>query len=746
MQLHQLKSEPIYPESPKVPGTGRLLIRVVVFFLVASSVAAVKDTRNASAQLSATLDPLSYKYSSVLQATLGAFGTGMGNFSSGLFAAAAAAFPDLSAAASTAVADYILLYKARACLELGKGKEALDLFRALQSQYPDSPVLAQAIQGQSQALLILHDPTAALGTLDSAQVKEDAGVSCLRGQALEAWGKGAEAARIYLHIFTDHVDSGEADFAERRLRALSPAFLTKAENREMLVRRSENLIRAGRSLEARTLLLKLESARLPGPGEGKIYLLLSDADTNLRRLTEALRYLRRVTDPNLAAQANYLEGVCYRGLGNEAGFLKTRDRALQLFPQSPFTEKLLYSVATYYDVDNKIEAAREAYQAIARGFPKGEYIERSLWKLALYSYSGKHYEEALNGFWQYLQANPSPGAASAPAYWMGRCFENLGDPDKAASLYGRVQFLANNSYYGQRAREALAAMVSPSPTTTLAPTTIDFAQVSRKLDTILPEPATIPEPSAATLRVIERARQLVAAGLLDLALVELERGYAGHGGNDKVLCYGMSRIYQSKDNFFGAISTLRRAFPDYLDLPSASLPDEVWDILFPVRHFNLVAQHALRNHLDPDLVLALIRQESAFQESARSKANARGLMQVLPSTGRILAREAGIARYTVSRLYNPETNVALGTRYLASLLQRYGGKVELALAAYNAGDNRVDRWLQEFGDVNVAEFVERIPFSETRGYVKQVISNRAHYHLRTAPSSGLAPGLEKDAK
>jgi soluble lytic murein transglycosylase len=244
------------------------------------------------------------------------------------------------------------------------------------------------------------------------------------------------------------------------------------------------------------------------------------------------------------------------------------------------------------------------------------------------------------------------------------------------------------------------------------------------------------------MQTIERARQLAAAGLLDLARSELEHGYAD--ARDKALCYAISRIYQGKNDSLGAIMILRRAFPNYADMPTASLPDEVWSILFPVRHFTVVTQHANRYRLDPDLVLALIRQESAFQDSARSKADARGLMQVLPSTGRLLARQEGITRFSASRLYLPDTNVALGTRYLSSLLQRYNGRVELALAAYNAGENRVDRWLQEFGNADMAEFVERIPYSETRGYVKTVLSNLAHYRLLTAGSPGLATSLRKE--
>jgi soluble lytic murein transglycosylase len=248
----------------------------------------------------------------------------------------------------------------------------------------------------------------------------------------------------------------------------------------------------------------------------------------------------------------------------------------------------------------------------------------------------------------------------------------------------------------------------------------------------------------AAARIIERCRQLAAAGLLDLALAEVGRGLEDRDGRDQVLALAKSRIHLGMGDILGAITTVRRAYPDYAELPPDSLPAEVWDVLFPVRHLDLVTRHAARNRLDPDLVLALIRQESAFAESARSPANARGLMQILPSTGRLLARQAGISRYSVARLYQADTNIALGTRHLSALLERYGGKVELALAAYNAGDNRVDRWLAEFGAVDMAEFVERIPFSETRGYVKQVLSNRAHYRIRTAPSPAGAGELRKE--
>jgi soluble lytic murein transglycosylase len=158
-------------------------------------------------------------------------------------------------------------------------------------------------------------------------------------------------------------------------------------------------------------------------------------------------------------------------------------------------------------------------------------------------------------------------------------------------------------------------------------------------------------------------------------------------------------------------------------------------MLYPMRHDRVISAEATKYKVDPSLVRAIIRQESAFVEDARSSANARGLMQVLPSTGRSLARGAGIGRYTVQKLFRPEVNIALGTRFLSGLLNEYDYKLEVALAAYNAGTDRADTWTREYSFSDMAEFVERIPFAETRDYVKQVLTNASYYRLVAAATN-----------
>ncbi|HEY7679023.1 MAG TPA: lytic transglycosylase domain-containing protein, partial [Terriglobia bacterium] len=134
--------------------------------------------------------------------------------------------------------------------------------------------------------------------------------------------------------------------------------------------------------------------------------------------------------------------------------------------------------------------------------------------------------------------------------------------------------------------------------------------------------------------------------------------------------------------------------------------------------------------LDPYLVAGLIRQESEFDPRARSRSNARGLMQLLPSTARTVARkvpDSRARRYQLAALYTPDVNLVYGTHYLRQVLDRFNGNVEYALAGYNAGPERVDEWLRNGPYEDAAEFVESIPFTETRDYVQAVLRNAALY-------------------
>ncbi len=187
---------------------------------------------------------------------------------------------------------------------------------------------------------------------------------------------------------------------------------------------------------------------------------------------------------------------------------------------------------------------------------------------------------------------------------------------------------------------------------------------------------------------------------------------------------------------------MKRAYPEWVCEAGDRLPREVWQVLYPIRYEPELVAAAREDGLDPALVAALILQESSFDADALSRVGARGLMQVMPATGRRIARAKGV-RYKRAALNDPMTSLDFGTHYLRQMSERFSGAVEQVLAAYNAGPHRVDAWTAMRGEQSPEEFIETIPFSETRAYVMIVLANREQYRrLYGLARSAPAPAVE----
>lgn len=155
--------------------------------------------------------------------------------------------------------------------------------------------------------------------------------------------------------------------------------------------------------------------------------------------------------------------------------------------------------------------------------------------------------------------------------------------------------------------------------------------------------------------------------------------------------------------------------------------DVMRKFVYPLQYDYTVRQYAYEDQVDPALVAAVILVESKFNEGAASHRGAHGLMQIMPDTGKWIAEEMGLPDYTPDKLNDVQTNIQMGTWYLAYLLKEYDGNKVLALAAYNAGRGYVDEWVERYGWKKDFSEIEKIPFSETREYVKIVLLNEQQY-------------------
>jgi soluble lytic murein transglycosylase len=381
---------------------------------------------------------------------------------------------------------------------------------------------------------------------------------------------------------------------------------------------------------------------------------------------------------------------------------------------SPWFQEALLSAANTYLLEKDFDTASRLYAELSDNFPEGKYGPYATWKTAWLELRSGRQAEARDALERYIDLYPHGSELGAALYWRGRIAEDEKNLSIARAYYSKIDELFYNSYYGSLARQRLQQIdVSGEKASEIL-----LSKISAK------EPNTniALTPPADDLRV-QKSKLLENGALADFAVRELQTS-AGSGSS--WLATETARIYSESGKYHRALQTVKRAVPGYYSLQLDELPRPVWEYLFPKAYWQDLRRYASSNGLDPFLIASLIRQESEFNAAALSRANAMGLMQILPGTGKKLAKQLKIRGFDNSLLLDPTYNLQLGTRYFRDLLKRYDGQIEYALAAYNAGPERVDEW-KKGSYRDMPEFVESIPFTETREYVQAIVRNVGLY-------------------
>ncbi|MCX5824164.1 MAG: transglycosylase SLT domain-containing protein [Deltaproteobacteria bacterium] len=286
----------------------------------------------------------------------------------------------------------------------------------------------------------------------------------------------------------------------------------------------------------------------------------------------------------------------------------------------------------------------------------------------------------------------SPTERNEPVwiYWLGRSLLALGAQEGGQALLGRIA--GEHHFYGRLAAEELG-MPLQIPKKATKPTREELAEV-------------------ASLPGMQRSLALYRLGLLTEASAEWLWNVRRMNDRALLAAAELARVNGSWDR---AINTADR-----------TVAEHDFTLRYPAPFVNVLSKQARVRKLDEPLVFGLVRQESRFIANAKSSAGASGLMQLMPSTARLIARKIGMKGFNMSRLGRPEVNAALGAYYLRHVLDGFGGNPALAAAAYNAGPGRARRWC-DAKPLEGAIYVETIPFSETRQYVKKVMANTVYY-------------------
>jgi soluble lytic murein transglycosylase len=631
------------------------------------------------------------------------------------------------------LADYADFLDAQASHAAGDDIAAAALLHGFADHYPDSIFDARAPELEANILLALGNATGAREALVQAAdtaAAERPGYQLAEGQVELAMGEKDAAERSFKSLLLSHPLTQEGQTARARLTEMGAgATLTGAELRSL----GDAYLKAGRYNEAAEQYRVLALAPgLSAEEHNSFAVAEADCDLHLKRLTEAQAEALPDTDDENGARRLYLLNELARDRNSVDDVTHIVSEMETRFPHSPWLAQALFSSGNMYLLKRDYANATMYYSYLATHFPADRNAAAAHWRAGWLSYREGQYTEAARLFDEQIRFYPDSTEAVSALYWQGRLDETLGhDQARAVANYRAILRVYPHYFYAQMARDRLAALSMPALGSTQA---TEEPQLKRSLP--LPAPRVVesfPEDSPH----LAKARLLVNAGLNEYVADEIK----ADPDASKWGSLAEAQIYASYGETFRALRAMKRALPDASMAPIPSIPLAYWRILFPEPWWNTIQTESAKNHLDPYLVASLIRQESEFNPSAISYANAYGLMQLLPSVGRAMARAEGNGRFQTFHLLDPETNIRLGTRYLRQMLDQFGGVQAYALAAYNAGDNRVAEWRAAGTYSGIDEFVESIPFTETRGYVEAILRNEETYRA----IDELAPAQSREA-
>ncbi len=630
----------------------------------------------------------------------------------------AAADLDHAGATRFTLADFAVYYQARAAFAGGQPEKADAALEDFATRFPQSTLRDEATALLAQALLQAGQPERAITLLKSQPQKLPTLIFYL-GRAYQQTQHLAEAANTFQEVYYNFPLAPESALAAEQLKQLkaqlgasfpTPDPGTAAHRAALLYERGrfDDALREYRQLaEQQPEAAMADEWRI---GEARCLV-------RLKRPSEAIEAAKGLTsaNPQIAAQALQVLVDANAQMGDADAMLQALDQLGKAHTQSPAYASALNAAGSFVVRRGDWESAARYYATVVTYFPTSAEAREASWRVAWSCYLRGQSENARQALTDHLARYPDSPHEAAGLYWLGRLAEEGGRTAEAQVYFKLLQNRFVHTYYALRASDRMVKLpsVPVSGETSLA------AGIS------LPDavPAAVCEHGAqgAALHPFVVLKQLSLAGLARRYLNDL----LSDDSTQPQALLALSRLESEEKAYDAALFAARRLVPDYPRYELSQLPKEIWELLYPRAFWNLVAQQARANRLDPYLVLGLIRQESAFNPRATSAANARGLMQVLPSTAG--GRSKRSRRAAEKQLYSPAYNVRFGCRYLATLLREFGGNVEEAVAAYNAGGSRVKEWLRGRSFNEPAEFVESIPFRDTRAYVEAVLRDAGTY-------------------
>jgi soluble lytic murein transglycosylase len=616
--------------------------------------------------------------------------------------------------AGEALADYADYLAAQAAIQSGRAGDSYTLLDHFTDHYPDSIFAATAPVLLASAHLQQNDAQGALKVLtplENSPQSQPVNFHYTLARAYQLAGDTAHAAPIYRVIYATQPFTYEATQSAAQLQVMGVP-LSAAERKS----HADALFNAKRYGEAGAEYNAIgrNNPQLSQADREALTIYAALCDFKLKQLSR--RDIEKLPDTSddTAALKLYMLAELSRDEDDRAGHDALIAQLVQRFPTSRWLEEALYSGGNMYLLKRDAGQAIYHYSTLVKLFPNSSYAPSAHWRAAWMNYRTRNYAESARLMDEQIEQYAGGTEIPAALYWRGRIYEDEEHNfPQAVNYYRRLVDLFPDYYYSSLAQQRIAVL-GEQPLTPPSPA-LNAAKKG-------PDPDLTGDLPENDIHLI-KARMLANAALNEYIGPEIRAGTS----SDEWGALAQAEIYVSFGEYTRALQSMKHSGISFFTLPMDHVPAIYWQLLFPQPYWKELVADAGSNGLDPYLVASLIRQESEFNAAAVSPANAYGLMQLLPSVGKSLAKKHGIKGFSTSQLLDPTINLELGTFNLKQAIDRFGGQVEYALAAYNAGDTPVRQWLASNDYKDVPEFVESIPYSETREYVQAIMRNREMY-------------------
>ncbi|TAN62137.1 tetratricopeptide repeat protein, partial [bacterium] len=584
--------------------------------------------------------------------------------------------------------------------EAGRLVEALDSIKGFVNSYPQHKLLPEALYRSAELSLSLNDPAAAVGPLKRLILLYPSHIAAKKALVLVGEIKASGVAFRWI---------SPEERLSRGKRLLDGAHYVDA------AKEFSQLLKCGNDAVAESAAVQLAITQIKQKRFDGAEKVLSE-------------YLKRKPDAKNEAEALYYMGYAAVRRDDIASLLKIEKRLEERAPDSPELAGVLLLAGHYFDDSGERAKAGAYYRRIISEFSESPSVVEAYWKTGWAEYLAGNYNEAIKAFAPALKKNVKPARMrSQMVYWYARASEKSGRTDDAAGAYELTCGIDKKSYYCQLSEERLAGVPAGSISGAGGPVKQVPAGVEFKTDVTADDGA-----DAGKSRVdisfesrYQAAAELIVLGQNSKASAELGLLSDEYKG-DRTAIMEIGWLLQDAGDYASALTAYRRLMgggPDELSQAACVLIDELG---YPMRLVESIKQNAPEGPADPFLVAAIMREESGFNPEAVSPVGALGVMQIMPKTGEASAKEAGAEYSGPNDLFKPEVSIRLGSWYLGNVSRLVGNDLVLTIASYNAGPRAVLRWGAPRPD-DVDEFIENIPYSETRYYVKRVIRTYAEY-------------------